>query len=71
MVETQLCKLRGTSDTFVGRVCSVPGIFIYKEYGFCALNLRYMIIDTQIAYYYLESLVDEYQVPVKRYSSCR
>ena len=28
MVETQLCKLRGTSDTFV-------------LYGFCELNLRY------------------------------
>ena len=28
MVETQLCKLRGTSDTFVW-------------YGFCGLNLRY------------------------------
>ena len=29
MVETQLCKLRGTSDTFA-------------LYGFCELNLRYM-----------------------------
>ena len=26
MVETQLCKLRGTSDTFVGRAYSIPGI---------------------------------------------
>ena len=30
-VETQLCKLRGTSDAFV-------------EYGFCELNLRYELI---------------------------
>ena len=28
MIESQLCKLRGTIDTFV-------------QYGFCELNLRY------------------------------
>ena len=35
MVETQFCKLRGTSDTFV-------------QHGFCELNIRYeMITHTQ------------------------
>ena len=37
MVETQLCKLRGTSDTFVGRAYSV----FHTEYGVCELTLRY------------------------------
>ena len=32
MVETQLCKLSGTSDTFVGRAYSIPGIsFIMRR----------------------------------------
>ena len=30
MVETQLCKLRGTSETFVGRACSIFH-FLYKK----------------------------------------
>ena len=37
MVETQLCKLRGTSDTFVGRVYSI----LHLEYVLCELNVRY------------------------------
>ena len=37
MVETQLCKLRGTSDTFVGRAYSI----FHLQYVFCELNLRY------------------------------
>ena len=38
MVETQLCKLRGTLDTFVGRGYSI----FHLQYGFCELNLRYV-----------------------------
>ena len=38
MVETQLCKLRGTSDTFVRRACST----FYLWCGVCELNLRYV-----------------------------
>ena len=34
MVETQLCKLRGTSDTFVGRAYSI----FHLQYVFCELN---------------------------------
>ena len=37
MVETQLCKLRGTSDTFVGRAYSI----FHSQHGFGELNLRY------------------------------
>ena len=37
MVETHLCKLPGTSDTFVGRAYSI----FHLEYGFCELNLRH------------------------------
>ena len=37
MVETQLCKLRGTSDTFVGRIYSI----LHLEYVLCELNVRY------------------------------
>ena len=32
MVETQLCKLRGTSDTFVGRACSIVHLFERSVY---------------------------------------
>ena len=37
--KTQLCKVRGTSDTFVGRAYSM--FHLEYEYGFCELNLRY------------------------------
>ena len=37
MVETQLCKLRDTSDTFVGRAYSILNL----QYGVCELNLPY------------------------------
>ena len=37
MVETQFCKMRGTSDTFFGRAYSI----LYLLYGFCGLNLPY------------------------------
>ena len=37
MVETQLCKLRGTLDTFFGRAYSI----LHFEFGVCELNLRY------------------------------
>ena len=37
IVETQLCKLRGTSDTFVGRAYSI----FHLQYGACELKLRY------------------------------
>ena len=42
MVETQLCKLRSTSDTFVGR--ADPIFFIYNVYF---MNETYDIINTQ------------------------
>ena len=42
MVETQLCQLRGASDTFVGRAFSI----FHLQYGF--VNETYdMIINTQ------------------------
>ena len=37
MVETQVRKLRDTSDTFVGRAYSI----LHLCYGVCELNLRY------------------------------
>ena len=38
MVETQLCKLRGTLDTLVGRAYSI----FHLQYGVCELTLRYL-----------------------------
>ena len=38
MVETQLCELRGISDTFVGRAYSV---FHFLLCSVCELNVRY------------------------------
>ena len=42
MVETQLCKLRGTwydtSDTFVGRAYSIPGTPEYFIYNMVFVN---------------------------------
>ena len=37
VVETQLCKLRDTSDAFVGRAYSI----FHLQYSVCELNLRY------------------------------
>ena len=37
MLETQLCQLRVTSDTFVGRAYSI----FHLQYGYCELNVRY------------------------------
>ena len=37
VVETQLCKLRDTSDTLVGRACAM----FQLKYGACELHLRY------------------------------
>ena len=37
VVETQLCKLRDTSDTLIGRV----GAMFQLKYGVCELHLRY------------------------------
>ena len=37
MVETQICELRDTSDTFVGRAYSI----FHLQCGVCELNLRY------------------------------
>ena len=37
MVETQLCKRRGKSETFVGDAYSI----FHLQYGVCELNLRY------------------------------
>ena len=49
MVETQRCKLRGTSDTFVGRVYSI----FHLQYGFCELILSYdMVVNTQFHNFY-------------------
>ena len=42
MVETQLCKLRGTSDTLIGRACAVSHcnmVFVNYIYD--------MVVDTQ------------------------
>ena len=37
MVETQLCKLRHTSDTLIGRACAR----FQLKYGVCELHVRY------------------------------
>jgi len=37
VVETQLCKLRDTSDTLIGRACAM----FQLKYGVCELHLRY------------------------------
>ena len=37
MVETQLCKLRDTSDTFIGRACAM----FQLKHGVSELHLRY------------------------------
>ena len=42
MVETQLCKLRDASDTFVGRAYSVSHV----EYGVCELTYD-IVVTTQ------------------------
>ena len=49
MVETQLYELRDTSDMFVERPYSIPGIIsfiimytpVYMRYGACEVKLRY------------------------------
>ena len=43
MVETQLCKLRDTSDALIGRACAM----FQLKYGVCELHLPYMVVDTQ------------------------
>ena len=37
VVETQLCKLRDTSDTLIGRSCAM----FQLKYGVCEIHLRY------------------------------
>ena len=37
VVETQLCKLRDTLDTLIGRHCAM----FQLKYGVCELHLRY------------------------------
>ena len=37
MVETQLCKRRGKSETFVGDAYSI----FHLQYGVCELNVQY------------------------------
>ena len=48
MVETQLCKPRGTQDTLIGRACDM----FHLQYDVCDLYLRYgyiydMVVDNQ------------------------
>ena len=42
MVETQLCKLRDTSDTLIGRACAV----LQLKYGVCEIHIYDMAVDT-------------------------
>ena len=49
VVETQLCKLRDTSDTLIGRACAM----FQLKYGVCELDYIYdMVVDTQIHKFY-------------------
>ena len=43
VVETQLCKLRDTSDTLIGRACDR----FQLKYGVCELHMYDMVVDTQ------------------------
>ena len=42
VVETQLCKLRDTSDTLIGRACDR----FQLKYGVCELHMYDMVVDT-------------------------
>ena len=42
MVETQLCKLRDTSDTLIGRACAM----FQLKCGVCELHIYDMVVDT-------------------------
>ena len=42
VVETQLCKLRDTSDTLIGRACAM----FQLKYGVCELHVYDMVADT-------------------------
>ena len=47
IVETQLCKLRNTSDTLIWRACSIRIPFV----TWCFVNLIYdMVVDTHYEY---------------------
>jgi len=39
MVDTQLCKLRGTSDTLIGRSCATFHNMCNTRYGVCELHI--------------------------------
>ena len=46
MVETQLCKLRDTSGTIIGRACAIPGIpFCEVTLGVIPVYLRKLACD--------------------------
>ena len=42
VVETQLCKLRDTSDTLIGRACAM----FQLKYGVCELHTYDVVVDT-------------------------
>ena len=44
VVETLLCKLRATSDTLIGRACSM--FQLKYEYGVSELHIHDMVVDT-------------------------
>ena len=48
MVETQLCQLGDTSDTLMGRACTM----FQLKYGVCELYLRSKVVDTQFRKFY-------------------
>ena len=49
MVDTQLCKLRDTSDTLIGRACAM----FQLKYDVCELHLIYdTLVDTQFHKFY-------------------
>ena len=67
MVETLLCKLQGTSDTFVGRTYSI----FHLLYVFCEQNLVLYDTSTRCTYSSPESLVPgAAYIPGTWYGTC-